>query len=375
MPRRWRRSRRSRTRNCSGCMARSPSASAAARPVSSRRHRACRTCRTSLSTASNLDPNEVLPDAPWAWSARLLPRTGSPQADLAAFLARVDRAQTLAIHRSQTREAEGLDKGSDHIARLWANDRVLDLMRTNPADNRAAAVSLATQYRLVTPVSGAVVLETKQQYDESRLDACEPGHGADRSRTARVGLAAHGLRCACCGSSGAIGSDPWRWHDAPAARPRAGRHGDLGRLALVLQAGSGCTGGSGGARADGRVSRPRRHIPPVAAATTAAVAARFRSHVLLAVFAATHAVLPPIVRAAAALALTLFCLHVAMFKERPPVAFWGLVALALAGAAVAAVHARLSDARRLRRAHGRHCCKHMALRSRGREHFSPGAMS
>jgi len=113
-------------------------------------------------------PNEVLPDAPWAWTARLLPRTGSPQADLSAFLARVT-GQTLTIHRSQTREAMGLDKGSDHIARLWAHDRVLDLMRTNPAENRAAAVSLATQYRLVTPVSGAVVLETKQQYDESRL--------------------------------------------------------------------------------------------------------------------------------------------------------------------------------------------------------------
>jgi exosortase/archaeosortase family protein len=50
---------------------------------------------------------------------------------------------------------------------------------------------------------------------------------------------------------------------------------------------------------------------------------------VLAVLAATHAVLPPIVRAAAALALTLFCLHVAVFKERPPIAFWGLVALAL----------------------------------------------
>ena len=50
---------------------------------------------------------------------------------------------------------------------------------------------------------------------------------------------------------------------------------------------------------------------------------------LLAVLAATHAVLPPIIRAAASLALTLFCLHVAMFKKRPPVAFWGLVALAL----------------------------------------------
>jgi hypothetical protein len=113
-------------------------------------------------------PNEVLPDAPWAWSARLLPQTGSPQADLAAFLAPAT-SQTLAIHRSQTQAPERLAKGSDHIARLWANDRVLDLMRTNPAGNRAAAVALASQYRLVTPVSGAVVLETKQQYDDSSL--------------------------------------------------------------------------------------------------------------------------------------------------------------------------------------------------------------
>jgi len=60
-------------------------------------------------------------------------------------------------------------KGSDHIARLWASDRVLELMRADPAGNRAVAVALATEYRLVTPVSGAVVLETKQQYDESRL--------------------------------------------------------------------------------------------------------------------------------------------------------------------------------------------------------------
>src|SRR5262249_37950736 len=113
-------------------------------------------------------PNEVLPDAPWAWRARLLPRTASLQSDLSTFLGRAT-GQTLAIHRSQTQGAEGTDKGSDHIARLWAHNRVLDLMQINPAGNRAAAVSLATQYRLVTPVSGAVVLETRQQYEESRL--------------------------------------------------------------------------------------------------------------------------------------------------------------------------------------------------------------
>jgi exosortase/archaeosortase family protein len=49
----------------------------------------------------------------------------------------------------------------------------------------------------------------------------------------------------------------------------------------------------------------------------------------LAAYALSYAVLPPIARAAIAIAATLFCLHVAAFRERPPVAFWGLVALAL----------------------------------------------
>jgi exosortase/archaeosortase family protein len=51
--------------------------------------------------------------------------------------------------------------------------------------------------------------------------------------------------------------------------------------------------------------------------------------ILLACYAASHAVLPPIMRAAVAVATTLFCLYVAMLRERPPIAFWGLVALAL----------------------------------------------
>jgi len=50
---------------------------------------------------------------------------------------------------------------------------------------------------------------------------------------------------------------------------------------------------------------------------------------LLAAFAASYAVLPPIARTAIAVATTLYCCHLAAFKERPPVAFWGLVALAL----------------------------------------------
>ena len=115
-------------------------------------------------------PNELLPDAPWVWGARSLPQTGSIDADLGGFFARASSpAPALVVRRSQGQPTDGLAKGSDHIARLWANDRVLELMRANPTANRAAAVALATQYRLVTPVSGAVVLETERQYEESRL--------------------------------------------------------------------------------------------------------------------------------------------------------------------------------------------------------------
>jgi hypothetical protein len=113
-------------------------------------------------------PNELLPDAPWVWAAHTLPQTTSPGDDLSAFFARLSGQPTLVIERTAGQATEGLAKGSDHIARLWARDRVLALMQADPG-NRAKAVALATQYRLVTPVSGAVALESQQQYAQARL--------------------------------------------------------------------------------------------------------------------------------------------------------------------------------------------------------------
>ena len=110
-------------------------------------------------------PNEVLPDAPWAWGARSLPQSGAIDIDLAEFFARATADKV--VRRQQGSAPDGISTGSDHIARLWANERVLELMRAG--GNRVDAVALATQYRLVTPVSGAVVLESKQQYDAARL--------------------------------------------------------------------------------------------------------------------------------------------------------------------------------------------------------------
>jgi hypothetical protein len=60
---------------------------------------------------------------------------------------------------------------SPHVARLWAADRVREL-----AGHRQhhEAVELASGYQLVTPVTGAVVLETQAQYAANNLQPVDP---------------------------------------------------------------------------------------------------------------------------------------------------------------------------------------------------------
>ena len=61
-------------------------------------------------------PNEVLPDAPWAWAARALPRTGTLEADLSGFFAGMSsQVQTPMIRRTQSQAADGRALASDHI--------------------------------------------------------------------------------------------------------------------------------------------------------------------------------------------------------------------------------------------------------------------
>lgn len=78
-------------------------------------------------------------------------------------------------------EAEHLDgaladarEGSRHIARLWASDKARQLLQQGNSEDDKAATSLAISHQLVTPVSGAVVLETQRQYDEAGLQPVDP---------------------------------------------------------------------------------------------------------------------------------------------------------------------------------------------------------
>jgi len=62
----------------------------------------------------------------------------------------------------------GIRRATDHLVRLYAWDRIkADLADDRPGNKEA--LRLALKYHLVTPVSGAVVLETQQQYKEANL--------------------------------------------------------------------------------------------------------------------------------------------------------------------------------------------------------------
>lgn len=60
--------------------------------------------------------------------------------------------------------------GSTHIVRLWAHDEIAHLSRPFQTHTHSNAIEMATAYQLVTPVSGAVVLETMAQYKAHGLE-------------------------------------------------------------------------------------------------------------------------------------------------------------------------------------------------------------
>jgi hypothetical protein len=64
-------------------------------------------------------------------------------------------------------------KGSGHIERLWALDEVKSLVAQGPGA-RAEAAKLSARYQLVTPVSGALVLETDLDYVRAGLPPPDP---------------------------------------------------------------------------------------------------------------------------------------------------------------------------------------------------------
>ncbi|MGW8394207.1 VIT domain-containing protein [Pseudoduganella sp. HUAS MS19] len=105
-----------------------------------------------------------------------VPGFGNLAGDLGKLFAQWQPGATQAVLLRERRGAAGMTQSSrtsEHLARLWAASEVT-AMSANPARN-GAAVALATRYQLVTSVSGAVVLETREQYDDAGLEPVPPG--------------------------------------------------------------------------------------------------------------------------------------------------------------------------------------------------------
>ncbi len=93
-----------------------------------------------------------------------------PTADLARLLENPDPkrgAATWQWRRAASSDALPGQKVWDHLARHWAATTAEDASTTMTDTSRA---ELAARYQLVTRFSGAVVLETRQQYDDHGLE-------------------------------------------------------------------------------------------------------------------------------------------------------------------------------------------------------------
>jgi hypothetical protein len=95
--------------------------------------------------------------------------------DLRRQFAQWQPGATRTVVRRERRAPEGIvaAKTSPHLARLWAAGQVATL--SEHGGSHADAVALASRYQLVTPVSGAVVLETRQDYAAAGLEPVAPG--------------------------------------------------------------------------------------------------------------------------------------------------------------------------------------------------------
>ena len=110
-----------------------------------------------------------------------VPRTGRLEDDLRQLFAQLTgQVKTLKFVRTSQRVEENPDDSeavqtSAHLARLWANDEVARILTARDESLNPAAMMLAVRYQLVTPVSGAVVLETAAQYDAAGLKPVDAG--------------------------------------------------------------------------------------------------------------------------------------------------------------------------------------------------------
>ena len=114
------------------------------------------------------EPNALVNEIPSRARYELVSMHRPPAETFAAVLNELTgRTKRFEAAREKVHAAPVGVESNLHLARLWALDEVNRLLGSH---RREEAVKLAALYQLVTEVSGAVVLETGEQYRQAGLE-------------------------------------------------------------------------------------------------------------------------------------------------------------------------------------------------------------
>ena len=116
-------------------------------------------------------PDRVLEKLDGLSALKRIPRLGAVSNDLARLFDQWSgKIKSFEFERERI-ETPSRVRVDRQIERLWARDEALRLAAEHKHDE---AVTLAARNQLVTPLTGAVVLERKEQYDRHQLNPADP---------------------------------------------------------------------------------------------------------------------------------------------------------------------------------------------------------
>jgi hypothetical protein len=133
--------------------------------------------------------NLILRDLEGLPGVETVPRLGAVGEDLRRFVAQWRAPYQEHVAERTIVAASDAERGSPHIARLWAAQESAKLAGRHRAD----AVALAAAHQIVTPLSGAVVLETAAQFAQNGLQPASPSTVPTMPEPETYGLIAVGL--------------------------------------------------------------------------------------------------------------------------------------------------------------------------------------
>lgn len=111
--------------------------------------------------------NKAFNNLNWLSTAQQVNQSNEVEKELGDFFKnRLHPQKQWKMHRTLQQTLTPQKQQNSHVARLWAFDEIRRLI---DAKDYEQAGLLGEKYQLVTPVTGAVVLETKAQYDENDL--------------------------------------------------------------------------------------------------------------------------------------------------------------------------------------------------------------